>query len=260
MKPALAKAAAGFLAEAWQMGMTLRELPPECRPRNAAEAYRIQDLLAAELDMPIGGWKIGCTSRAARRIMNARGPFAGRVLGTRIFASGATLPAAGYRMRGLEGEFAFRLARDLPRRARRYRRTEVRDAIAALYPAIEVIDSRFTDWLNVNLPSVIADQGGNGALVLGAPVKGWRRLDLTKQAARMIVNGKVVGAGTGADCMGDPLAALVWLANLMRRRGGLAAGQVISTGTCTSFHRAGPSDSAVADFGRMGKVALKFSP
>lgn len=259
MKPALAKAAVGFLTEAWRMGMTLRELPLKCRPRNAAEAYRLQDLLTAELGVPVGGWKIGCTSLAARRIMKARGPFAGRVLAPRIFASGVTLPAAGYRMRGLEGEFAFRLARDLPRRARAYTRAEIRDAVAALLPAIEVIDSRFTDWLKVNLPSVVADQGANGALVLGAPVKGWRRIDLTKQTARMIVNGKLVGAGTGADCMGDPLAALVWVANLLRRRGGLKAGQVISTGTCTSFHRADPGDAVVADFGRVGKVRLNFS-
>ncbi|MBI3451882.1 MAG: hydratase, partial [Rhodospirillales bacterium] len=177
MKNEAARQAASLLAEAWQMGMTLRELPEPCRPRTAAEAYRVQDLLTAELDFPVGGWKIGCTSAVARRLLKARGPFAGRIFASRIFDSGVTLPSAGYRVRGLEGEFAFRLGRDLPPRKRAYGRAEVKTAVAALHPAVEIVDSRYTDWLAVGVASLIADQGVNGALVLGKAVRGWHDLD-----------------------------------------------------------------------------------
>lgn len=259
MKPQSARFAADLLAGAWHTGMTLPQLPPECRPRTAAEGYRIQDLLAQELDFEVAGWKIGGTSAAARKILKARGPFAGRVFAGRVFPSGVSLPPLVYRMRGLEGEFVFRLRRDLPPRKRAYSAAEAADAVGAMMPGIEIIDSRYTDWLKVNVPSIVADQGANGALVLGAPVRNWRRLDLARQAVRMVVNGRTVGAGTGADCLGGPLKALAWLANLMRRRRGLAAGQIVSTGTCTGLHFAAPGDRIRADFGRLGAVELAFT-
>ncbi|HEX2114663.1 MAG TPA: hydratase, partial [Alphaproteobacteria bacterium] len=164
------------LADAWQIGNLLPELPVYCRPRTSAEAYRIQDLLAEELGVPVGGWKIGCTSAAARKILKSRGPFAGRIFAPRIFESGVTLPGSAYPMRGLEGEFAFRLKKALPPRRRAYTLREVTDAVGSLHPAIEIVDSRFTDWLKVGVPSLIADQGCNGALVLGPAVPRWRQI------------------------------------------------------------------------------------
>jgi 2-keto-4-pentenoate hydratase len=254
-----AQAAANLLAESWRVGSLLPELPEEWRPRTAADGYRIQDLLAEELGFPVGGWKIGCTSAVARKILKARGPFAGRIFATRIFASGTTLPATAYPMRGLEGEFAFRLHKPLPTRKRAYRLAEVTEAIGNLHLAIEIVDSRYVDWLKVGTPSLIADQGSNGALVLGPAVPRWRTRKLDSQPVRMEVNGKAVGAGSGVDCLGHPLQALLWLANLMRRRGGLPAGAVISTGTCSGFHRAVPGDRARADFGKLGAVEVAFT-
>ncbi len=259
MKNEHAQEAADRLAEAWRIGILLPELPEDCRPRNAADGYRIQDLLADELGFPVGGWKIGCTSAIARKILKARGPFAGRVFATRMFASGTTLPATAYPMRGLEGEFAFRLTTALPARKRAYGLAEVTAAIGSLHLAIEIVDSRYADWLTVGTPSLIADQGSNGALVVGPAVPRWRTRKLDAQAVTMAVNGKTVGKGTGADCLGHPLKALVWLANLMRGRGGLPAGMVISTGTCSGFHRAAPGDRARADFGKLGAVEVGFT-
>jgi 2-keto-4-pentenoate hydratase len=180
------KEAVRLLAGAWQIGLLLPELPAHCRPRNAAEAYRIQDLLAEELDFPVGGWKIGCTSA-------------------------------------------------------------------------EIVDSRFSDWLKAGVQSVIADQGSNGALILGPAVPRWRQLKLDQMPVKMLVNGKIVGQGAGADCLGHPLKALTWLANLLRKRGGLASGAIVSTGTCCGFHRAAPGDSARAEFGRIGGVEVTFA-
>ncbi|MBI3711228.1 MAG: fumarylacetoacetate hydrolase family protein [Proteobacteria bacterium] len=254
MRAADAKLAAGCLAEALQMGQTIAAIPERCRPRSTADGYQVQARLVEELGIAVGGWKIGCTSAVARKMMGARGPFAGRVLGPRIFASGAMLPASAYRFRGLEGEFAFRLARDLPPRRRAYSRAEVKAAVGALHPAVEIVDSRFTDLLKVGVPSMIADLGLNAALVLGPPVKRWATLALPAQPVRMTVNGKVVGEGTGAAVMGDPLIALAWLANLMRRRGGLAAGEIVTTGTCTGLQRGAPGDHVAALFGRDGRL------
>ncbi|MBI3706984.1 MAG: hypothetical protein HY246_04810, partial [Proteobacteria bacterium] len=48
--------------------------------------------------------------------------------------------------------------------------------------------------------------------------------------------------------------ALAWLANLMRRRGGLAAGEIVTTGTCTGLQRGAPGDQVAALFGRDGRL------
>lgn len=247
-----------IMADAWQVGTALIELPEECRPKTAAEGMQLQDALAEALGFELGGWKIGCTSEYAQKLLKTDGPFAGRVFAARCNLSGATLSGLVYKLRGLEGEFAFVLGKDLKPRKRPYTRAEVRDAVMELRPAIEIVDSRFTDWLAVNTPSLIADMGCNAALILGAPVKGWKKIDLTKATAKMKVDGKVVGSGKGADALGDPLLALTWLANLLRERGGLKAGQIVSTGTCTGFHKAAEKCKVVADFGKLGKVSLTF--
>lgn len=256
-KEALARATA-WLAEAWRMGTPLAGLPDGYRPRTTRDGLQLQDALAKELEFEVGGWKVGCSSKYAQKLLKTRGPFAGRVFTQRIYASGATLPSSAYNLRGLEGEFAFVLARDLKPRVRPYSRAEVAKAVGELRPAIEVVDSRYEDWMKVNTACLIADMGCNGALVLGNPVPRWRTRDLRKAPARMIVNGKTVGEGTGAAALGDPLLSLTWLANHLRRRQGLKAGQVIATGTCTGFLRAGPADRVKADFGKLGKVELRF--
>lgn len=253
----LAKAAE-TLADVWRMGQTLPALPESCRPKDLAEAYKVQALLEAELGFERAGWKIGCTSAAARAILKAKGPFAGRVFLARCHASGVSLAAGQHRMRGLEAEFAFVLGKDLRPRKKPYSRAEMLAAVDDLHPAIEIVDSRYTDWLAVSLPELVADMGSNGALIVGPPAKNWRRKDLAKVAVTMKAGGKLVGKGKGADVLGHPLDALAWLADNPPSPEGLKAGEVVTTGTAAGFHRAGPNDKAVATFEGIGKVELAF--
>jgi 2-keto-4-pentenoate hydratase len=255
-----AAVAADLLAEAWQIGEAPAVLSQAIQPRTASDGYRIQELLTSRLELPIAGWKIGCTSAMAQKLLRSPGPFGGRVLATRIYRSGQALPSSAFRLFGVEGEFAFRLGRSLPPRRRAYDPEEVRDAVDAVIPAVEVVDSRYADWLKAGVPSLIADMGCNGALVLGTPLTAWRRLDLSKLKVTMRADGKSVGRGTGAEAMGDPLAALHWLVNLVRGFEGLYKGQVVSTGTCTGIHYAKPGAKIAATFERLGKVAFGFTP
>lgn len=257
-KPQLARAVA-VMADAWRMGTPLAELEEHCRPKTAAEGMQLQDALAAELAIDVGGWKIGCTSKYAQKLLKTDGPFAGRIFAPRRNPGGVNLSGLVYRMRGLEGEFTFVMGKNLKPRKKPYTAAEVKAAVLELRPAIEIVDSRFTDWLAVNTPSLIADMGCNAALILGQPVKGWKKIDLKKAVVKMKVDNKVVGSGKGADVMGDPLLALTWLVNLLRERGVvLEAGQVVSTGTCTGFYKAPEKGRVVADFGKLGRVTFSF--
>lgn len=258
MKPEHARRAATILTEAWQDGHQLPALPESCRPRSLAEAYRIQDLFAAATEAEVGGWKVGATGTMALKLLKARGPFAGRVFTGRIFATGAKIPADAYPMRGLEGELAFKLAKDLPARVKPYGLAEVKRAIGSVHPAIEIVAPRWSDWLAVGLPSLVADQGANAALVVGKPLANGLKADLDKLAVEMRVDDKTVGKGTGADVLGGPYASLLWLANHLRRRGGLKAGQYVSTGTCTGLVKAPPKSKVAATYGGRVRVELSF--
>ena len=106
--------------------------------------------------------------------------------------------------------------------------------------------------------SVIADNGTDGALVYGAGSRCWRDLDLVRVPVSLLVNGRCVRKGSGANVLGDPLQALVWLANARSRDGdGLKAGQMHNTGTATEIYWITPGDELVAEFAGLGTVALQ---
>ena len=251
--------AAQILAETWRKGATLPGLPETCRPKTAAEAYAVQDAAAAALGEKVAGWKVGATGAMARKLLKTRVPFAGRVYASRVLKTGATIPSDAHPMRGLEAEIAFRLDKDLPPRTRPYTRAEVRRAIGAVHPAIEIVSSRWSDWLAVGVHSVIADHGANGALVIGRPFTAGIDLDLDTLAVEMQVDGAVVGKGNGAAVIGGPLGSLLWLANMLRRRGGLQAGQYVSTGTCTGLVKAAPGAKVAAIYAGKPRVTFAFA-
>ena len=259
MKKETIEEAAQLLAAAWRAGKALDALPVSCRPKTAAEAYAIQEAAASALGEKVAGWKVGATGKMARKLLKTRLPFAGRVYASRVLKTGATIPSDSHPMRGLEAEIAFRLGKDLPPRAKPYTLAEVKRAIASVHPAVEIVSSRWTDWLAVGLPSVIADHGANGALVIGRPLAEGAVRALDTLAVEMRVNDTVVGKGTAADVIGGPHGSLLWLANLLRRRGGLKAGQYVSTGTCTGLVKAAPGSKVAAVYGGKVRVAFDFA-
>jgi 2-oxo-3-hexenedioate decarboxylase len=176
-----------------------------------------------------------------------------------LLKSPAKVAAKAFHRLGIEPEFAFTLARDLPRRAAAYTRDEVAAAVAALHGAIELVDTRWTDWIKVGAASIVADNGANGGLVLGPAVADWRKIDLPNAKATLRFDDKFIAEGIGAAVLGNPLDALVWLANHLSSRGlGLKAGDAVTTGTVASVYFAEPGMHVVADFGAIGKVELRF--
>jgi 2-keto-4-pentenoate hydratase len=59
--------------------------------------------------------------------------------------------------------------------------------------------------------------------------------------------------------MGDPIEALVWLANVLGEQGvALAAGQLILPGSFTKALPVVADSSATADFGDLGSLTIHF--
>jgi 2-keto-4-pentenoate hydratase len=254
------QAASDLLWEHWRDGRRLAALPDAVRPATRAAGYAIQARLDERSAFPLFGWKIAATSKAGQAHIAVDGPLAGRLLREYAHESGAILSFGQNHMRVAEAEFAFRMAVDLPPRARTYSVAEVLDAVGTLHPAIEVPDSRFDDFTIVGAAQLIADNACAHRFVLGpASAAGWRSVDLAAHRVHARVTGKLERDGLGANVLGDPREALAWLVNeLSSLRLTLKAGQIVTTGTCVTPLPIEPHDEVFADFGELGTVAVGF--
>ncbi len=259
------KAAADLLWRHSQAGTRLPEVPQEIRPRTRGEGYAVQAFLDERSAAPLFGWKIAATSRAGQAHIGVDGPLAGRLLGERVFDSGAELPLGKNHMRVAEAEFAFRMGRELPPNSDPYTVAEVLAAVDSLHPAIEIPDSRYDDFTRVGAPQLIADNACAHLFVLGPATRApWRDMDLvehpvTATASRSDGTPEVTHSGKGQNVLGDPLVALTWLVNELSGLGiALDAGQIVTTGTCVIPVPIAAGDAVRADFGAIGDAAVRI--
>ncbi len=260
MTPERIAAAAALLRQARGDARALADVPEKLRPATLAEGYAIQDAFVQQWDARIGGWKVACTAEDQRRLVGIDTPISGRIFTNVLLRSPAELPAAAFNGPGLEGEFAFRMARALPPRDEPYDGAEVADAVATVHPAVEVVDSRLEGWVDLGGPMLVADNAVNGALICGEGEKNWRRFDLARQTVRLDIDGRTVEEGAGSRVLGHPLRALTWLVNHLRERGiALEAEHFVTTGTCTGLHFVSAGADARADFGALGAVRVTIS-
>ncbi len=242
--------AADLLLDARRTGKTLADLPAELLPTDVAEAYFIQDTLAANFG-EVGGYKVGAPTPEATPIF-APMPAAW------IAASGSTL--ANGRYRGLEAEIAFLVGDDLPPRAVPYSREEALAAMASCHPAIEVLESGFTDPTVVPKLAMFADLQVHGGFVYGPAFADWRSLEFSAESVVLAVDGIVRVERTGSNTSGDLLRLIPWLANEgAARTGGLRKGQWITTGSWTGNSFATAGSTVSVDFAKAGHVDLRFA-
>lgn len=167
----------------------------------------------------------------------------------------------GNLMKVAELEFAFRFASDLPPRATPYSQAEVLDAVEALLPAIEIPDSRYSDFVSVGAPQLIADNACAHRFLFGADTSAdWRGINLAAHVVKAYRNGAHVEDGIGANVLGDPRHALTWLANELSTHGlTLKAGQTVITGTCVKPLAIAVGTRIAGDFGILGQVSIAIA-
>jgi 2-keto-4-pentenoate hydratase len=257
--------AAEFIA---QLRFALKQepdIPEDIRPTDLLSGYAVQEELVKRLLSKnagyIAGYKVACTNKLAQELLGVDTPFYGRLLSYLVHRSPVHLNPGDFSMRCIEAEFAFEMAEDLPGENEPYDVDRVAAAVSAVLPAIEIVDTRYTDWTKVSAPSLIADNGCNGAWVMGDPCRQWQQFDLKTHPVDLMVNGQPKLRGFGSEVLGHPLNSLTWLANALCEHGKLLkAGDLISTGVCTNIYLAEPGDELVADFGELGTVVLNFTP
>lgn len=249
-------AAAAVLTMARQ-GRTPRplDLPATLRPRDAAQAYAVQDAVVRERGEVVG-WKVGAASPSAR-------PTRAALTRDSVWVAPAESPrvrlsADGFAVVGVEAELVYELGADLLPRPAPYSPAEVLAAVVSVRAALEVCDTRFAAWAQQDQWSRLADQACHGALVVGAGSADVAAVRPLAQPVCLQVNGGVaVQHTTGSNPAGDPLPLLVWLANEgAASLGGLRAGHWVTTGSCTGTVLVARGTQVVAEFPGLGRAEL----
>lgn len=224
------------------------------------DGYAIQQHLVERLVTDgevIVGYKLGLTSLPMQRLLGVDSPDFGPVFASGVFRDGAELPVDRFIAPRVEAEIGVILATDLSGP-----HCTPADALAAtrgLVAALEIVDSRIRDW-RIKLADTVADLASNGAIALSSlvvPVDGFDPRLLGMVFTR---NGEVVATGAGAAALGDPLAAVAWLANTLAPLGvTLPAGAVIMTGALHAMVPVAPGDVFRADFDRLGPITIRMA-
>jgi 2-keto-4-pentenoate hydratase len=222
----------------------------------AIQQVQIRSRLAAG-DVAIAGYKVGLTSAAMQQQMGVYEPDFGHLLTDMLHPADAPMVAASFRQPRAEPEIALVLGSDLAGG----RGLSVADVMAATrfaLPAIEIIDSRITDW-KISLIDTIADNASSGGLVLGqSPVPAAGK-DLALAGCVFRRNGRIVGTGAGAAVLGSPWHAATWLANTLTARGALlTAGSIILTGSITAAVPVTAGDAFTVTIDGLGSATAVF--
>jgi 2-keto-4-pentenoate hydratase len=222
-----------------------------------ADAYRAQRSLralwAADGRRPIG-YKIGATSRAVRDEFGLSEPDYGAIYADTAYTDGTEVACDRFISSRIEPEIAFVLERDLDLGT--HTAVDLIRATAFVLPAMEIADCRIQNW-DVTIVDSIADNASAGGIVLGSVPVPLDRVDLRSCPVAMEIDEKVVASGRGDACMGNPIAAMLWLADTLSRDGSpLRAGDVVLTGALAPVQPLRPGNSVRTTLGPLGTVQI----
>ncbi len=205
------------------------------------------------------GRKIGLTSPVVQQMFGVDRPDFGVLFADMAVGDGEPVPRTRLMQPRVEAEVAFVLKSDLPDRP--VIASDVMRATDFVVAAIEIVDSRITDW-NISIVDTVADNASSGMFVLGGSPKRLRDVDVRACEMAMTVDGgDVVSSGVGAACLGSPINAVVWLANAVAERGApLQAGEVILSGSLGPLVTVERGSTYEATISGLGSVRATFAP
>lgn len=196
------------------------------------DAYRIQGVNIAQRlagGERIVGHKIGLTSLAMQQQLGVDQPDYGVITDAMVVADDSVFTTDALIAPRVEAEFAFLIGHDLPASPTL---DELAAAIAGVAVALEIIDSRITDW-RIGLVDTIADNASSARIVHGEfiPAFGTQLAELPETEITLWKDGEAVAIGLGSAILGDPLVSLHWLATAIGAYGDhFAAGEIVLAG------------------------------
>ncbi|NTT86819.1 2-oxo-hept-4-ene-1,7-dioate hydratase [Tabrizicola fusiformis] len=258
-------AAAQALLQAERTGLQTGLLSLQYPAITLDDAYAVQAALVAAKRAAGAkgiGWKIGLTSRAMQQALDITTPDSGVLLDDMLFADGATVPAGRFIQPRVEAEIAFVMR--APLAGEGVTREDVLAATGAVAPSLEILDTRILRADPVTKAArkifdTVADNAANAGIVLGAQRHAVDAHDLRWVGAIVKRDGVVEETGLGAGVLDDPVTGILWLVHRLARYGlGLAAGDIVLSGSFIRPIEAPSGSRFHADFGPFGQVHINF--
>jgi len=266
MTPDQIAAAAAVLLQAERTGIQTGLLSIAHPGMTLDDAYAVQAALVGRkraAGARVIGWKIGLTSRAMQMALDITTPDSGVLLDDMLFADGATISNGRFIQPRVEAEIAFVTKAALS--GADITRADVLAATDFVAPSLEILDTRI---MRVNpgtkatrkIFDTVSDNAANGGLVLGGQQHAVDAHDLRWVGVIAQRDGVVEETGLGAGVLNDPVTGILWLVHRLARFGmGIAAGDIVLSGSFIRPIEAPPGSHFEADFGPFGHVSLTFA-
>lgn len=201
--------------------------------KNDDSAYKVQHKLTDLKDQNVGGYKVSLTSKQTQDMFSANQPLYGMQVSSHFLSSPTNLTENQLMDPLAEVEMCFGVKQTLL----------PEDSLSTLMqkttvaPAVEVPDSRFSNWFpSLNKYLVMADAAVGGFVVYGPEVDTSLLFqspeELSKVSATLYHNGNKKKDGSSDQVLGNPLKSLHWLVQkLSQQKFSLKKGQRVSSGT-----------------------------
>lgn len=203
----------------------------------------------------ISGKKIGLTSPGIQQQLGVNEPDYGHLFASMNCADGLVDTNQLIQPK-IEAELAFVLASNLSGG-----KVTVQDVLAAteyVVGAFEIVDSRVAEW-KIRLADTVADNASSGRYILGEKRYRASDTDLSAETMNLYKNGTLAGQGSGSAVLGNPCAAVAWLANRLWDFGiPLKGGEVILSGAFSAAPTAQKGDVFKVEFSSFGSIEARF--
>ncbi len=175
------------------------------------------------------GLKMGFTSRAKMLQMGVSDLIWGRLTDAMLVEEGGSIRLRDYVHPRVEPEVAFLLRKPL---SGKVTLVQALDAVEAIAPALEIIDSRYENF-RFSLTDVVADNSSSSGFVIGQ----WQRpdTDIANLGLVLSFDGRAQAFGSTAAILGHPLRSLVSAARVAAEGGEiLEPGSLVLAGGATA--------------------------
>ena len=233
-------------------------IPKNNLPLSRDFAYKIQSNYINHTKYKHIGYKIAATSSNGQKHIKVSAPISGHLFEHNLFKTNTSIRyKKNSIMRVAEPEIAFKISKNIKKN--KYTVRNILSVVDAVYPAIELPDTRFQTFKKAGEFLLIADNACANYFIIGneyrKPIKNIQ-FDNIKVT---ISNEKEVFEGNSSNALKSPLKALIWLINELNKYNlPLKKGMIIITGTCTNPIKIIKGNSINASFGKLGKISTKI--
>lgn len=218
-----------------------------------SEAYNVQGHTVDILGAKVAGWKASLLPDGSM--------LSAPIFDCDLFLSGDTLPIKQRMKDGVECELAFLIGALLGARPNGgYTAPDVIPCIGGAMAAFEMLNSRLVDSFCSPTSHLLADNLGNGGVVLGPVNAGWQGHNFAEIPVSLTVDGATVLSKNGGHPVGNPFNVVVALTNHLADRGKiLEPGQFVITGSYTGVREILPGQRLTGTFAGFESVVLNVA-